>query len=127
LVWSTHVPVPSHTLPLTEPALHVVGPQLVPKAAFAHSAALPLHAATSPQTLEESTTHLLLGFVPCFATSQVPELVPDCLLDAAQAMHVWSQAVLQQTPSAQKPELHTLAAEQDWPFASLATQLPPEQ
>ena len=42
---------------------------------------------------------------------------------AEQAVHVPVQALLQQTPSTQKPEVHSRVAAQAAPFAFFATQL----
>ena len=60
--------------------------------------------------------------LPALTKVQVPT-VPARL----QASHAPPQAVLQQTPSTQLPEVHSLAAAQAVPLAFFATQAPAEQ
>jgi hypothetical protein len=55
---------------------------------------------------------------PAGLEAQVPSEV-----DSAQLLHEPVQAELQQTPSTQKLEAHSLPAEQGWPF-DLGPQLP---
>ena len=53
---------------------------------------------------------------------QVPTAV-----SAEHVMHVSVQALLQQTPSTQKPVVHCDVPEQAWPLAFFATQTPDAQ
>ncbi len=66
-----------------------------------------------------------VSLVPVVIAAQVP-LVPP-VLAAEQALQAPVHAVLQQNPSAQKPEAHWLAAVQVPPLVFLATQAVPEQ
>ena len=73
-----------------------------------------------PQTLVAFwSAHWFSGSLPAGTTEQVP-LEPVRL----QAMQVPLQALLQQTPCAQKPELHIAAAVHGWPMASLPQLVP---
>lgn len=120
------VPVPSQILPLTAPPAQVVGPQLVPKGAVEQAPGVPEHDGCSPQGSLEST-HWLPGLVPCLAASQVPLSMPDCLLAAAQAMHLLLHEVLQQTPSAHKALSHSPPLVQASPSGFFSTHAVPLQ
>jgi hypothetical protein len=63
-----------------------------------------------------------LGAEPAGLAVQVP-----IALAWLQAAHWPVQAVSQQTPSTQKPEVHWLAPPQAWPFPSLDTHWLAEQ
>jgi len=68
----------------------------------------------------------LWASVPAFALPQVPS-VPEILFSALQAWHTPLQAVSQQTPSTQKPEVHSCAAVHALPRSCLALHCPPAQ
>jgi hypothetical protein len=81
---------------------------------------VPSHIPFWPQAIEPPSVHWVVGFggAPAATFAQVPlEL---------QAWQVPVQAVAQQTPCAQKPELHSTAVEQAVP-SGFFEQVPPLQ
>jgi hypothetical protein len=88
----------------------LVAPQLVPAGTSAHAPVL-VQAAICPQTLVVSFVQRLFGLVPALAGPHEPSAIPDCLLAAAQAWQMPEHAMSQQTPSAQSPLAHSMAAE----------------
>jgi hypothetical protein len=73
------------------------------------------HAAHAPDPLHSPFVHSLSGSSPVAMTPHVPEL-PCPIFVAEQAMQLLVQALLQQTPSTQKPEVHCVASVQDVPL-----------
>ena len=119
---AVQTPAPSQVLaalsvPLAQPAAW----QVVP-AACLRQAPAPSHMPSFPQVDAASASQSLRGSVPAAADEHVPTLPT-----APQVWQVPVQAVLQQTPSTQKPLAQSPLAAQAVPFASWATQLPAEQ
>jgi hypothetical protein len=87
-------------------------------------APLPLQSPLVPQVDAPWLVHWVvgLGAVPPGIEVQVP-LVPERL----HAVQVPAQALLQQTPCAQKPEAHIAAAVHGWPMASLPQLVPVQE
>jgi hypothetical protein len=68
--------------------------------------------------LVASTAQLSWGSVPTFTALQMPDF---CVVnEPEQAMHLPEQSLLQQTPSAQKPDVHSSARVQASPAIFLA-------
>jgi hypothetical protein len=70
--------------------------------------------------------HWLFGSVPIATLPQAPSTPPPFFA----AVHAWQvpvQALLQQTPSAQKPDAHCDAAAHALPFPSAGAQTPAVQ
>jgi hypothetical protein len=79
----------------------------------------------APVPLHSASPHSLAGSVLEANAVQVPSAeAPDA---AAHAWHVPAHALSQQTPSAQKPVPHWLAAVQGLATASFWEQVPPLQ
>lgn len=116
---ATHMPVPLHDLASTSVVMpmHVVAAQIVADDQSAQ--APPWQVPLVPQVLVAVVAHRPRGFIPLVAVLHVPFAV---LLSAAeQAMQVPVHAVLQQTPSAQKPLAHWSTAVHAVPLVSLRT------
>jgi len=116
-----HVPVPLQVragvkvVPLQADATHVV------PVAYRRHAPLPSQAPSVPQVDAPWSLHWLNGSAPAATDAQVPT-VPVRLHDRQMP----AQAVAQQTPCSQKPELHSPAAPQVAPIGFLP-QLPERQ
>src|SRR5262245_30021914 len=96
------VPVPSQRkADVSVMPVHAISLQTVPAGYLSHSP-VPSHMPVEPQVDAASTGHSSRGSVPSCAVTQVPTV--PC---PAQVMQTWSQAALQQTPSAQKPLAHS--------------------
>jgi hypothetical protein len=110
-------PSPSQTwIPITAPLPQAPGLQTAP-ATCLRQAPLPSHAPSSPQVDTSEVGHSLgvRGACPAGMTVQIPG--DPCTLQARQ---VSLHAVLQQTPSAQKPLWQSLLQAQVSPFARAA-------
>jgi hypothetical protein len=111
----TQALLPSHT-PL-ETALfalaQLVNVQELPRPATAQ-APLPSHRPVVPQVFSESCPHCSYGSSVARTLPQVPLLPP--LFLARQETHVPAQAVLQHTPSLQKPLVQSLPCTQAEPL-----------
>lgn len=113
-------PVPSQVRwgvrvePTQVPAAHCV------PAAQNRQAPVPLHVPSVPQVLPTVVAHWVagVGAVPLGTLLQVPTLPVS-----AHDLHVPVQALLQQTPCAQKPESHSFAAPHAVPIG-LSVHLP---
>jgi hypothetical protein len=75
--------------------------------------------------LQKVSPHSLPGSVLPAKVVQVPFCVPPA--ETVQAWHAPSHAALQQTPSAQKPDTHSLPPPQPVPCARFGAQVPPSQ
>jgi hypothetical protein len=114
-------PLPSQTLPPpTEAPLHAPGWQTFP-ATCLRQAPAPSHVPSRPQVLTSAAGHSLAarGVAPAAMNEHVP-----FALGALQVRHVSPQRVLQQTPSVQKPLVHSPSHVQGWPFGCAGA--PPE-
>jgi hypothetical protein len=78
-------------------------------------APLPLQRPFVPQVDEPWSVHWVVGFGGC---PPVIEVQVPTVPDSAHELQVVLQALLQQTPCAQNPELHIAAAEQGDPIDS---------
>jgi hypothetical protein len=96
--------------------------QVVP-AAYVWQAPAPSQTPVVPQLCAPVSVHWLFGSFPA-ATGPHEPSAPEPFLAAVHAMHVPVQAALQQTPSAQKPLRHWLAAVQATPLAAFGVQTP---
>jgi hypothetical protein len=117
-----HTPAPLQvdavfTVEFAQPA----GTQTVPAANLRHAPA-PSQKPSSPQVEAADAEHSVRGFVPGSANLHVPRLSV-----AAQVWQVPPQALLQQTPSMQKPLVQSPAPPHAVPFASCGTQWPAAQ
>src|SRR5690348_10907444 len=78
-----HVPIPLQNWPVTWfDALQSAAPHVVPLGTNAHEpgpVVVPLHCASCPHGLLESSTHCPPGFEPALAGPHVPSAIPDCL------------------------------------------------
>jgi hypothetical protein len=96
------VPRPSHRkADVSRLLVHAISLQIVP-AGYLSQAPVPSHMPVEPQVEEASTGHSSRGSVPSCAVTQLPT-VPW----PTQVRQVPVQAALQQTPSAQKPLVHS--------------------
>jgi hypothetical protein len=105
-------PMPSHEcMPITASPSHVPGLHIVPAACFRQPPA-PSQVPSCPQSLAAVATQVLSvrGLPPGWMPMQVPA---DA--SAVQVMQPSVQAVLQQTPSTQKPLAQSPAQAQGWP------------
>src|SRR3954468_14741820 len=93
---------------------HWAGAQTV-SAAYRLQAPAPLHIPVGPQLVAGVATQTLRGSVPAATGAQVPT-EPERLQVVQRPVH----AVLQQTPSTQKPLAHSPVAEQLPPFGLVA-------
>jgi hypothetical protein len=112
-VWQVPLPSQVRALVCVElPAGHLDGTQMVPAAYFSH-APLPLHLPSLPHVAAVWSVH-----PPCGSLCPAPTLVqvPAVLGETLHDLQVPLQLVEQQTPWLQKPDLHSLAAPQVWPF-----------
>jgi hypothetical protein len=102
---AAQLPVPLHVLAVVSvPPLHDAAAQTVPAVYFAH-APFPSQDPSVPHVDAVCMVQLLSGSVPTTTLPHVPS-VPAPLCAAVHAVHVPEHAVLQQTPSAQKPLVH---------------------
>jgi hypothetical protein len=92
--------------PVQRPGAHWV------PAAYFRQAPLPLQAPSVPQVLTACCSHSLMGSWPSAMGLQAP-----AVLAMSQAWQMPVQALLQQIPSTQKPELHWAAPVQAAPLA----------
>jgi hypothetical protein len=122
---ATHVPVPLHVdAALATRLAQDAATHTVPDGHSAH--APPLHLPSVPHVDTALATQMPRGSVmPFVAAAHVPFVPP--VRAAEHAWHAPVQAALQQTPSTQKPLVHSSAAVQPTPFACLATHAVPEQ
>ncbi len=104
-------------VPLSVPPLQVDGMQMVPDR-YLRQAPLPSQVPSVPQVAAVLSAHWPSGSWPAGTVAQVPA-VPGC----AHERQVPSQAVPQQVPCSQKPELHWSAVAQVLPSGFLP-QLP---
>lgn len=121
---ATHCPIPLH-----EDAVAAPAEQLVAHGVFAaqrEQLPAPSHAPLRPQDAGDSGAHSAPGSVPTATGSQAPS-APAPFSAAVHATHVPVQAVSQQTPSAQLPLWHSLAAPHASPSARFARQAPAAQ
>ena len=79
-----------------------------------------------PQVDWAVAAHSLSGSVPAMMGPQVPS-APLPFFAAVHAVQIAAQAEPQQTPSAQKPDVHCDADEQAAPLASAGAQTPAVQ
>jgi hypothetical protein len=102
------VPVPLQVdADVAIPLLHVPALQIDP-AAYLRQAPLPSHLPSVPQVLCNWSTHLLLGSMsPAAVATHLPAW-PLSLHEKQLAV----QALSQQKPSAQKPDMHSTASAQ---------------
>jgi hypothetical protein len=115
----TQLPVPLHDFASTSVVelLHVVAAHTVADDQSAH--APPWHVPLVPHVRVAVVAHSPRGFIPLVAVLHVPFAM---LFSAAeQAMQVAVHAVLQHTPSAQKPLWHWSTAVHAVPLVSLST------
>lgn len=94
------------------PEQEAAAPQLVPAEVLAQ-APLPAQRPVWPQGIPETTAHMASA-VPSGTIVQVP-----LVLVRLHAMQVPVQALLQQTPSAQKPDVQSVFAMQIMPLANV--------
>ena len=106
---------------LSMPAPQDELPQVVP-AAWKRQAPRPSQKPSCRQPLAGSSTHTARGSVPSGTGTQLP-IEPA----TAHERHSSPQAELQQTPSTQKPEVHSRAAVQLSPRPRLGWQVLPAQ
>jgi hypothetical protein len=122
VVPATHVPVPLQVdAVFTTAPLHPAARQTVPTACLRQAPA-PSQEPSLPQVVAALASHSIRGSVPGSAAMHVPTL-PDCA-------HVWQvppQALLQQTPSTQKPLPHSAVVTQAVPLPSCGTHAPARQ
>jgi hypothetical protein len=98
-----HTPAPSHrNADVSVEPVHAWGLHIAPDEYFSHAPA-PSQTPSVPQLAAPLSAHSLRGSVPRSAGRQVPRLPA-----AAQVRHTSVQALLQQTPSAQKPLAQSL-------------------
>jgi hypothetical protein len=83
-----------------------------------------LHAPVWPQVDDACVVQLPPGSVPAMTEPQAPS-APVPFMAAEHAWQRPLQAVLQQTPSTQKPEVHWLAVVQGPPSPAGITHAPP--
>jgi len=117
--------MPLHVCDLTRVPWQTGLPQTVPEAQSAQAPA-PLQTPVSAQVDAADRVHWLPGFVPAAALPQMPSAPPPF----SAAVHAWQtplQAVLQHTPSTQKPDWHCDAEAQALPLPSTAAQTPAVQ
>jgi hypothetical protein len=98
---SPHVPDPSQICAFTTVPWQTVAPQLVPAAHSSHAPA-PLQAPSVPQVDAACCAHSLSGSVPAAIGPHTPFAPPPFFA----VLHAWQSpvhALLQHTPSAQKP------------------------
>ena len=119
------VPEPLQTCVSATLPWQIALPQLVPEGQSWQLPA-PSHAPLVPQVDAAWVAHWAAGSVPAATGPQVPSAPPP-FMAAVHAMQVPVQAVLQQTPLAQKPLEHWLASVQGLPSPTLTTQAPPLQ
>jgi hypothetical protein len=122
---AAQLPVPLHVLAVvSEPLPQVAAAQGVPAVYFAH-APFPSQDPSVPHVAADCMVQLLSGSVPTTTLPQVPS-VPAPLCAAVHAVHVPAHAVLQQTPSAQKPLVHWVPSPpvQGLPSISAGVQTP---
>ena len=125
---ATHVPEPLQSeaaVSVCVPSLHDAAEHTVPETYFRH-APMPSHMPSLPQLGAPASVHSLPGSVPPLIGPQVPS-APCPLMAAVHALHVPEQEVLQQTPSATKPLVHSFAPPAELPLDFFATHEPPEQ
>jgi hypothetical protein len=120
-----HVPVPLHVCDLATVPAHVGVPQTVPEAQIWQAPA-PSQAPSVPQVDWACIAHWLLGSFPAATLPHRPS-APLPFLAAVHAWQVPVQALLQHTPSAQKPDWHVAPDVHELPFACEAVQAPPLQ
>jgi len=115
-------PSPLQTLvPTIAPMLQVPGWHTVPRVRLRHFPA-PSQVPSRPQLLAGSALHWpgSRGFTPAGVIVHVPSEV-----GSAQVMHMPPHALLQQTPSTQKPLLQSAAQEQVSPLSRTPAPQPP--
>src|SRR5262249_49930690 len=114
-----HVPVPLHVpWVVCVPAEHDAKTQTVPDTYFRHAPA-PSQVPSRPQVLTAAAVHSLSGSAPATMKPQVPS-APAPFFAAEHAWQNPVHVVLQQTPSAQTPLVHSLAAAHARPVAFFA-------
>jgi hypothetical protein len=107
----THMPMPSQrNADVSVNPVHAISWQTVPAGYLSH-APVPSHMPVDPQVEAASTGHWSRGSVPSCAFTHIPT-VPW----SAQVTHVPVHALLQQTPSAQKPLAHSAAIAHELPI-----------
>jgi hypothetical protein len=119
VVWQVPVPLQVRGDVNVVP-VQVEAAQVLPSA-YRRQAPLPSHMPSVPQVDAPWSAHWLKGSAPAATDAQVPT-VPVRLHDRQMP----AQAVAQQTPCSQKPELHSPAAPQVAPIGFLP-QLPARQ
>jgi hypothetical protein len=124
---ATQLPEPLHVSTGSKVApLHAAAAQGVPDANSAHWP-LPSHSPVRPQEDTGSAAHSLSGSVPAFTGPQAPS-APWPLRKAEQAMQgAVVHADSQQTPSTQKPVLHSAEPAHAAPLSFLTKHCPPPQ
>jgi hypothetical protein len=116
----THSPAPSHVEPgvnVVPPTGQVASPQGVPCANFWQAPAA--HMPLVPHVEAALATQLFAGSGAPVATSPQVPIAPA----SAHDLQAPAQAVEQQTPWAQKPEVHSVASEQKAPTAFVPHEL----
>jgi hypothetical protein len=111
------LPVPQRPATVPTPAVQLSAPHIVPEGYF-RQAPLPSQVPSPPQLIAPSSVHCMSGSWLAGTLVQVPALD-----DSAHDLQVPEQAVAQQTPWAQKPELHSTSLPQVAPTGFLP-QLP---
>jgi len=125
IVEAVHVPKPLHIdAAFSLPFVHETAPHGVVAGQSSH--APPVQRPSVPQLACVVVTHTLRGSeVPLVTAAQVPSVPP--VSAAVQAWHEPVHALLQQTPSAQKPVAHWSAVVHGLPAPLRSMQTPPEQ
>jgi hypothetical protein len=107
------------------PLVQEAATQTVPLGQSAH--APPLQLPSVPQVDAAVAMQMLRGSGWLFAALPQWPVLGNCWSDPRHAWHALVQALLQQTPSAQKPLVHWSAAVHEAASAFLARHMPPLQ
>jgi hypothetical protein len=121
----TQAPPPLQIFGVERFPAHTLAPQLVPEGQSAQAPA-PSQEPVVPQVEADVAAHSSSGSLPAAIGPQVPSAPPP-FLAAEQAWQSPVQAALQHTPSAQKPEAHSLPAPHAAPSACGGTHALPTQ